>query len=208
MKQKRKDNSCLHSSKQCLNAIWTVTLLWVVCGVLWIISVRLLTKSAIAAWDGNTSSVAYTWVDDKIDVVVGLNFIDQNNQSKDLYNFYESWDNLYVTPNNVVVNVTDLNGEIVKNNEVIGSVYGHVLWWEWNKLNSDNVTIIAWSSNEIGVGNTNAVLLWWTGNTMGGSEALALVGWEGNDANKKDGLIIRWNNNTVNGWNWSASVLW
>jgi len=39
MKQKRKENLCLHSSKQCLNAIWTVTLLWVVCGLLWIISV-------------------------------------------------------------------------------------------------------------------------------------------------------------------------
>ena len=209
MKQKRKETSCLHSNKQCLNAIWTVTLLWVMCGVLWIISVWLLTKSAIAVWwEETTSTVVYTWVDDNVDVVVGLNFIDQDNQSKDLYNFYESWDNLYVTPNNVVVNVTDSLGRIERNNEVIGSVYGHVLWGEGNKLNSDNVTIIAWSSNDLGAGNTNAVLLWWTGNIMGGSEVLALVGWEWNDVNKKDSLIIWWNNNTVNGGNWSTSVLW
>ena len=215
MKQKRKENSCLHSSKQCLNAIWTVTLLWVVCGVLWIISVWLLTKSAMAVWwDGNTSSVAYTWLDDKVDVVVGLNFIDQDNQSKDLYNFYESWDNLYVTPNNVVVNVTNTNGEIVKNNEVIGSVYGHVLWWEWNKLNSDNVTIIAWSSNEIGAGNTNAVLLWWTGNTMGGSNVIALVWWEWNTiwTSKKSGIIVWWKGNklteSTQSLQWSVSILW
>jgi hypothetical protein len=59
--------------------------------------------------------------------VYNVSLLSETDNSKDLFDIYKSGSNLYITPNNVVVNLAGMVGEITRSNKVESGVYGHVL---------------------------------------------------------------------------------
>ena len=113
---------------------------------------------------------------------------------------------LYITPKPVIVKPEDAGA--VLGNKVNG-VYSHALWWYGNQISSDNVTIIAGSTNVVGWWNENATVLWWEGNIMNSNagEAGLLVWWWGNSI-KNNGSVIWWEWNSIGEDALSTSILW
>ena len=198
MKQKRKGAS-LFSSKKRLEIVSLLGILW---WVLCIASVWLLNKSAMAAaWDTTTMKLDYTWIGDDTEVVYNVSFVSETDNSKDLLNIYKKDSNLYITPNNVVVNPSTA-GVISRFNKVEWGVYGHVLWWNGNRISSANVTIIAWESNVVNSNNANATILWWKQNVLyagSGSRVAVLVWWYNNRVYNSNNPVnlIWWRNNEI-----------
>ena len=214
MKQKRKAKS-LFSSKIWLNGIGIISLLGILWWVLCLASIWLQNRSVIAAeWDISTMKLDYDWVNDEVEVVYGVSFLKEWENNVVLSNIYKEGSTVYLSPNSVAVNPQiEWWKPDPAWNKVEQGVYGHVLWWEWNKLSSANVTIIAWNSNIVEVWNANATVLWWKQNVLkaGNQDRTAILVWwfENHILNSNKWVsIIWWENNYVQ---WSASnvtILW
>ena len=151
-------------------------------------------------WDGEQelweiTEFDYTWLDNRVEVLYGMRFLDPSDFTKIVNSIYMSGSSLYISPNSVIVNSSS--------NTVDTGVYSHILWWENNEVSSNNITLIAWSNNKIHAWNDNASVLWWNGNEVmpwkSGWIPTILVGWElnkmgtGHDGN----ALIWWSNNTI-----------
>jgi hypothetical protein len=182
---------------------------WVLC----IASVWLINKSAMAvAWGASTMKLNYTWVNDADEVVYNVSFISEVDNSQDLLNIYKSGSNLYITPNNVVVN-PEYAGTISRSNRVEWGVYWHVLWWNNNRVYSENVTVIAWEGNTVNSQNANVTILWWKQNVLNagsGSRTAILVWWYKNGVyNSNEWVnIIWWTGNVISGSASNITILW
>ena len=166
-----------------------------------------------AAWDTSTMKLDFTWVNDQIEVVYNVSLLSETDNSKDLFDIYKSGSNLYITPNNVVVNLAGMVGEITRSNKVESGVYGHVLWWNNNRGSSKNVTVIAWESNNINTGNADVTILWWQQNEINegnGSRTAILVWWYHNRVNNSNEWvnIIWWKDNVIRGDASNVTILW
>ena len=146
----------------------------------------------------------YTWLDNKVEVLYGMRFLDPSDFMKVVNSIYMSGSSLYISPNPVVVN----------GNTVDTGVYSHILWWESNEVSSNNITLIAWSNNKIHAWNDNASVLWWNGNEVMpwkfGWIPTILVGWElnvmgtGHDGN----ALIWWKGNNIEEGHSNVFILW
>jgi hypothetical protein len=209
MKQKRKVKNLLHKKTQWSSKLSTAllfTVSWVLC---------MFAMILFSAWKVSFAApLQYTWVNDNNQVVYEVNLIDPIDYATDVHSMYVTWGSVYVTPKPLIVNRTIGNTDTQNpsnwdsaSNQVLGSVYGNILWWELNKISSDNVTIIAWEWNEVNVWNENATILWWEGNTLATNwwEEWVMVWWKGNEINS-NGLVVWWEGNTVN--TSSSRILW
>ena len=190
MKQKRKVKSLL-PKKFCLDGRMLSILLLVLSLVLCLGSVSLLTHSVKAAGTSpmNIESIPYTWIDNKVEVLYNMQFVDPLDSEKVVNNLYMSGESLYISPNIIVV-----SGD----NIVWTWKYAHILWWTGNKIDSNNITIIAWKNNEVLSGNDNASILWWIDNKF--------AQW--NDA-WIPMIAIWWESNEIRSWhNWVALIWW
>jgi len=151
-------------------------------------------------WDGEQelweiTEFDYTWLDNKVEVLYGMRFLDPSDFTKVVNSIYMSGSSLYISPNPVIVNGS--------NNTVDTGVYSHILWWENNEVYSNNITLIAWSNNKIHDWNDNASVLWWNGNEVmpwkSGWIPTILVGWESNvmGTGHDGNILIWWRNNTI-----------
>jgi len=137
----------------------------------------------------------YTWLDNRVEVLYGMRFLDPSDFTKIVNSIYMSGSSLYISPNPVIVNGS--------NNTVDTGVYSHILWWENNEVSSNNITLIAWSNNKIHAWNDNASVLWWSGNEVmswkSGWISAILVGWESNvmGTGHDGNALIWWSNNTI-----------
>lgn len=146
----------------------------------------------------------YTWLDNKVEVLYGMRFLDPSDFTKVVNSIFMSGSSLYISPNPVVVN----------GNTVDTGVYSHILWWENNEVYSNNITLIAWSNNKIHAWNDNASVLWWNGNEVmswkSGWIPAILVGWElnkmgtGHDGN----ALIWWKRNNIEEGHSNVFILW
>lgn len=167
-----------------------------------------------------TEPLDYTWIDNEAEVLYAMRFLDPGDLGKIVNSIYMSGNTLYISPNPVIVHSMNSMENNYNHNEVWSGVYGHVLWWEYNKVYSDNVTLIAWRDNEITSWNDNAAVLWWVGNRFGawkpgwipmvilwwsgnvmwtGHDGNALIWWESNAIweNTSSVYILWWKNNSV-----------
>lgn len=151
-------------------------------------------------WDGaqelwEITEFDYTWLDNRVEVLYGMRFLDPSDFTKIVNSIYMSGSTLYISPNPVIVNSS--------NNTVDTGVYSHILWWENNEVYSNNITLIAWSNNKIHSWNDNASVLWWNGNEVmpwkSGWIPTILVGWESNvmGTGHDGNALIWWSNNTI-----------
>jgi hypothetical protein len=113
----------------------------------------------------------------------------------------------------VVVNLAGMVGEITRSNKVESGVYGHVLWWNNNRVSSKNVTVIAWESNNINTWNADVTILWWQQNEINegnGSRTAILVWWYHNRVNNSNEWvnIIWWKDNVIRGDASNVTILW
>ena len=149
------------------------------------------------------NELAYTWIDNESEVVYAMRFLDPVNLTETINNIYMSGNSLYISPNPVIVHSLYSMENNINYNEVWTGIYGHVLWWEYNKVYSNNVTLIAWKDNEVTSWNDNATILWWMGNifrlSKNGWVPMVILGWSGNvmwtghDGN----VLVWWKNNKI-----------
>ena len=208
MKQKRKVKSLL-PKKFCLDGRMLTILLLVLSLVLCLWSVSLLTHSVKAAENGamQIQSIPYTWIDNKVEVLYNMQFVDPSDLEKVVNNLYMSGESLYISPNIVVIS---------GNNIVWTGIYSHILWWIWNEIYSDNVTIIAWKNNIVKSGNDNASILWWMDNVFyswkEGWASIVSIWWQLNKVEMiHDGVaLIWWSGNAITGGGEisNAFILW
>ncbi len=217
MKQKRKVKSLLPQRKDRKTSFLT-TLLLVLSTILCIWSASLLTSSVFAE---NFTEVTYTWLDDNIEVLYEMKFVDPADLSGwEITKLEISGNSLYISPNPVIVNPD-------YNNVVASWTYWHILWWSGNKLSSgsENVTIIAWLKNEVKW--ANATLLWWVKNILwtwnvlvwwsdnkaqNNREWIVIIGWKDILVTLrsyiKDNIFILWGENSKVIRTWNNIILW
>ena len=224
MKQKRKVKSLIPQKKftsKSLKTAWLV-ILW---SALYLASITLLTTS-VAFWANEAWYETFTGfnlkdfpIKDKAEVVYAARFatrdnfkLNNNNKIIDIF-MNKDWV-LYIIPKPVIVNPA-LNDTTINHqrNEVEENVYGHVLWWDENKVHSNNITIIAWYKNKVNTWNDNAVILWWEENTINQWEwaPSAIIWWTNNTietGHKWSNVIIWWNNNKITENVSSSAILW
>ena len=216
MKQKRKVKD-LPCKKGLFSRTWIISL-WMI--LWWIVSMTFiwfLGKSVDAAWGWNRNNiVAYTWVADKVEVVYWLSFINSGNFREDLYRIYESWSSLYITSGNISVNNKALQSNgILRTNEIGEGVKWHILWWDYNSLNSNNVTIIGWYQNKVNNWCNNSLLIWWSENELCTTQWNAvrqegnwiLLWWNNNKISITSNMIVWWNNNIIGNAK-NGNILW
>ena len=180
------------------------------------------------------SDLSYTWIDNEMEVIYAMRFLDPGDLTEIINNIYMSGNNLYISPNPVVVHsrsyMEEPGQEGQADNMVWSGVYAHILWWENNKVYSNNVTLIAWEDNEVASWNDNAAVLWWVGNRFGpwksgwvpmvsiwwyenvlwtGHDGSALIWWKNNRIweNSSSVYIFWWENNEV-GDNVKNAMVW
>ena len=159
------------------------------------------------------TDLTYDWaINNEVEVVYAMRFMDPGNfltpgtltSTRFVNNIYMSGKALYVTPNPVIVNPYDsIRKDIAEDNKVWSGVCWNVLWWKFNGVYSDNITLIAWRDNEVVSWNDNAAVLWWVGNKFGpwkdGWNPMVVIWWSGNimwtghDGN----ALIWWENNVI-----------
>ena len=148
----------------------------------------------------------YTWLDNRVEVLYGMRFLDPSDFTKIVNSIYMSGSSLYISPNPVVVNGS--------NNTVDTGVYSHILWWADNEVYSNNITLIAWSNNKIHAWNDNASVLWWNGNEVmswkSGWIPTILVGWESNvmGTGHDGNALIWWKGNNIEEGHSNVFILW
>ena len=158
-------------------------------------------------WQTSLTTLSYTWLESKNEVVYDMFFIDKGNQEiiNEIYmkkdgdnrNFYISWNSVVL--GNLLPNYEGLDKVSVLNLVWEGK-YSNILWWDHNNINSSNITIIAGISNAISEWNDNATIVWSAGSsvsTWGGNVPLVLVWWSNNEiGSNQNGTVIIW-------WNWN-----
>ena len=158
-------------------------------------------------WQTSLTTLSYTWLESKNEVVYDMFFIDKGNQEiiNEIYmkkdgdnrNFYISWNSVVL--GNLLPNYEGLDKVSVLNLVWEGK-YSNILWWDHNNINSSNITIIAGVSNAISEWNDNATIVWSAGSnvsTWGGNVPLVLVWWSNNEiGSNQNGTVIIW-------WNWN-----
>ena len=166
-------------------------------------------------WAAEFKGFQYTWLDDKQEVLYGMRFVNKNDMQKLVSEIYVNGKSLYIVPNPVVVNEVPgwTEGIFDSSNEVNLGVYGHVLWWRRNKVESENVTLIAWTDNTVRTWNDNAAFLWWDGNKHIGKSGwtpVVVVWWQKNEVwDDHDGVaLIWWKGNKVGESVSNAFLLW
>jgi len=162
-------------------------------------------------WDGEQelweiTEFDYTWLDNRVEVLYGMRFLDPSDFTKIVNSIYMSGSSLYISPNPVIVNGSS--------NTVDTGVYSHILWWADNEVYSNNITLIAWSNNKIHAWNDNASVLWWNGNEVmswkSGWIPTILVGWESNvmGTGHDGNALIWWKGNNIEEGHSNVFILW
>ena len=155
---------------------------------------------ASSAWTDSTLS--YSWVDDKVEVLYDLKFARPTNLKERVgWLFTKSNNDFYIKTKKsfpLVVNTEDFSS----NNEVATWLYSNILWWSNNKiLSGNNITIIWWEWLKVEWKNDNSVILWWKNNILEGWSwaPSVMVWWERNSikSNHNWVVVVGWNNQTV-----------
>ena len=138
-----------------------------------------------------------------------VKFTNERNQTE--YSIKQEWLSLYVWPRPVVI-WSDVD-HVYKINTVSEGVYGNILWWQQNDVESDNVTIIAWEKNTVLGWNEDATILWWIENEIKEwewSRTAILVWWYKNHIYSSKGwtTIIWWNENDIKNNASDVTILW
>lgn len=146
----------------------------------------------------------YTWLDDKQEVIYGMRFVDPWEMTELVSKIYVKDKSLYIVPNPVVVNPLNVGSEGINTdvNQVESWVYANILWWDFNKANSENVTLIAWHENVVAEWNDNATFLWWERNkeiSINNGTPIVVVWWVNNQADDDHDAValIWWDQNKV-----------
>lgn len=243
MKQKWKVKSLL-SQKQNKKTLFLTTLLLVLSLILCIWTATIITSSVIAQDsektrkkefisnetraddDSNGTSTSqntfekfvYTWIDDTKEVIYGMKFVDPENLLRIVTELKIENTSLYISSGSVVVNSAS------SNNTGDDSKYGHILWWNNNKIvGVDDVTIIAWEGNQINTWK-DLWILWGTNNEITAKgliypESILLIWWSWNKHIRSlpsgwtDNVLIWWLNNTIwedknDKWSSNVFILW
>ncbi len=196
MKQKRKVKSLL-PSKYKVGEKFFMVLLLTLSVMLCIWAATLMTTSVWAAEEETPSSNSnniYSWYDDKVEVLYKMEFSNPENlygeNGEPVDNFYMEDNILYVSPSMVRVKDAD-------------NTWAHsFLWWKWNDVKSDNVTMLAWYKNIVNFWNDNASVLWWSGNKVVWNSSqvpVVIAWWRGNQIldNNKWNAILWWDKNKI-----------
>lgn len=201
MKQERTVKNLL-SRKHSLSERFLTILLLVLSVVLCLWAATLMTTSVWAAENEEiTNNNEYSWYDDRIEVLYRLELSkpDELYDSK-VEEFYMKNDSLYVTPNKVVISGAGNDGGY------------SFLWWSKNKLESDNITMMAWHENTIKVKNDSSSVLWWFGNSVKWNSDWApavLAWWKWNVIDGNNGDVILWGSgNVIQNLSNSVIILW
>ena len=198
MKQKRKVKSLIPQEKDLNWGLLTALLftLWVAL-CLWAVSF-MSTSSVWAArlWQ-DISTLSYSGIDDKVEVLYNLDFAKPEDLEKKLIKMYiKDTKNLYVQTAIPLVENPD-NIVDTDKNEVADWVHSNILWWYNNEVKSDNITIVWWSDITVENGNNNAVVFWW--------DEINLE-WE---AQWNSATLVWGKKNEVNGrHNWVVIIWW
>ena len=191
MKQKRTVKSLLPSKYKVGENFFTVLLL-TLSVMLCIWAATLMTTSVWAAAGEGIDNVYSSMNDDKVEVLYRMEFSDPENlydeNGEPVDNFYMEDNILYVSPS--MVRVKDA-----------GNTWNYsFLWWVWNKVETGNVTMLAWYKNIVGDHNNNASVLWWSGNKVdwNSNQFPVIAWWNGNqiDDNKWN-VILWWDKNII-----------
>ena len=133
------------------------------------------------------------WMNDNTITLQQLNFTEEWEQWDVISSFYMRDNSVILTPNVIVGNSAGNSG--------------HILWWNDNRTNSENVTIIWWERNTV-EWDGNKTILWWKWNTLSWeNDGSSIIWWEWNTV-EWDGSIIWWSNNTISESTKNAFILW
>ena len=220
MKQKRKVKSLIPQKKftsKSLKTAWLV-FLW---SALYLASITLLSTS-VAFWANEWAQAKdfpeFDWnspISDKSEVVYAARFATIDNLSNRIIDIFmnKNWV-LYITPNPVIVNPLNVEtNDISFSRNEVKWVYWHILWWDNNKVYSNNVTIIAWEENKVNTWSDNTTMLWWEKNTINQWIWVpsAIIWWSENTIESNhnwSNVIIWWNNNTIKKGVSGSAILW
>ena len=220
MKQKRKVKSLIPQKKitsKSLKTAWLV-FLW---SALYLASITLLSTS-VAFWANDwAQAITFTGFDwaspisDKKEVVYAARFATIENLSNRIIDIFMNKDwVLYITPNPVIVNpLNEYTNDISTSKNEVEWVYGHILWWDNNKVYSNNVTIIAWDWNKVKTWSDNATMLWWENNTINQWNWVpsAIIWWSENEIKENhnwSNVIIWWHKNIIESEVSGSAILW
>ena len=208
-----------------------VMIWWVAC--VWAIS--LLTTPNVK-WETfiPATRLYYTWIDNRNEVVNHAYFVDSEDQSDVINEMFVEKNNgklnFNIRWNSVVLQWygTDNETPVFNNNTVWEGEYANILWWNKNVVDSSNIVIIGWESNNLSGWNDNAtilwskesavyewnggiplVLLWWVNNKIWEKQNGAVILWGRNNIiarEVKNSQILWWENNTISADN--ATVAW
>ncbi len=231
MKQKRKVK-CLINEIQDRKSFVLMTLLLILSLILCLWTASLITSTVWAAGENNIYS--YTWLDNNKEVLYEMKFVDPSDLTETVNTISIQDKNLYIWPSSLVVNPISGNDIDRSVNVVKTWVYSHILWWRNNKVNAENITLVAWSGNEIPSSiNDNPAILWWEWNKFdtssiwpgSTSEPIVSIWWQNNTLNSetdfweifiwwsgnvayRGATMLWWQNNLVNQWISSVIVWW
>jgi len=215
MKQKRKVKNLLQKQESVSNKL-TIAVLFITS---WILCLGALVIFAMWKVSLAQEKIEFLWVNDNTESVYSVKFINPNQLSEDKQTVDLRWWSLYITPNPVVVNLKSNNtlGDVIeRNNNLESNVYSNILWWNFNTVDSDNITVIAWNHNTVDGKNANVVVLWWMNNLISEwnssdmTRTAVLVWWYTNKIlNSNEWLIIIWwEDNELRGAASDAIILW
>lgn len=165
-----------------------------------------LNENGLADEEENLQEITgfdYTWLDNNVEVIYGMQFVDPLILQKIVNNIYMSGSNLYIASNPVILDSS--------NNRVGTGIYSHILWWEENEVDSNNITLIAWEGNKIHSWYDNLSILWWVSNVIGSGGGFLdiVIWWIQNILEDYFGgnALIWWNSNVIVGAK-NSFVLW
>ena len=201
MEQKRKVKNLISCNRDgsfltiVLLAIWMLFCLW----SLWLMSVSF-------AWASNESEDNIynysSWIDDKVEVLYNVELLDGANSVRSKLSI--DWVSLKIDSVPLIISG--------RNHVISPTVYSNILWWEANKVYSNNITILGWEDVYISNSNDDAAILWWMSNTMDEWKwtPLVLIWGKNNEIEKNhDGVgIIWWSGNVIKNWSKNSFILW
>ena len=197
MKQKRKVKSLISSNDK--SNVWLTALLCLLWWILVFWAVALFTSSVWVEAANNEEQ--FEWIDDKHEVLLNLWFIPYGGDTP--------VNEMFLTGNTFFVNGNKWISVNITSNSSSTGKYINLLWWDWMRISSNNITIIGWNGNVVGEKNDNAAILWWVpvgwnGNSVDeGNNRVApvMLWWQGNKIwkNQEGSAIVWWKNNII--WN-------
>ena len=211
MKQKRKVKSLLpqwNGGKSFL--MLSLLILWLIL-CLW--SLSLLTTSSVWAIWKDIDKVAYSWLDDVTEVLYHMDLADPEHLDQKVGEMYyktSEW-TFYIAWPSMVVNSE--NPSSSEKNEIGNTNFSNILWWVWNKIYSDNITLVEGSEISVAASNNNAVVLGWVWNKIiwnGWSDPVIMVWWSDNkiDGGHNGDVIIWGSHNTIGSSVSNSFILW